>query len=530
MADLAVGAFGDENTESAEGAVYVLNLAPKQFVVTNTSNSGAGSLRQAILSANATSGLDLITFNIPGAGPHTISPTSALPTITDRVIIDGTSEPNFVSTPVVVLNCTSGGALANGLKITAGGSTVKGLAINRFLGHGIELRTGGGNVIERNFIGTSVGGTADQGNALDGVLIVNSAGNTVGGTTTAKRNVISGNNRYGVEIINSTSTGNVVQGNFIGTNAAGTGALGNSLRGVLVSGALSNSIGGTAAGAGNKIAFNGQNFVRVTGTATSNRILRNSIFTNTGIGIDLNGNGATANDTNDSDTGPNKRQNFPVMTSAVLSGANRNITYSVPSIAPNSTFPIRVEFFIADSANQEGQTFLGSHSYTSSGVKVATIPAGSAVLGTKIVATATDTNGTGNTSEVSANRTVASSLLAAGGAAPTGTGAASQTSAQLRPVVDSALARLTAQGLTATQVNQLSSVTVDKSMNAAQSGGGPFVARRAVLTPDLVPRSTVLNAGNAAPLTSHTDLCLDRLFAALADGVIKDAGDLLTLL
>lgn len=176
-----------------------------------------------------------------------------------------------------------------------------------------------------------------------------------------------------------------------------------------------------------------------------------------------------------------------------------------------------------------------------------------------------------------------------------GSALASLTSAPLRPVVDSAIARLIAQGLTATQVNQLSSVTVDiadlpgaggteihvglngndelsgrpgndflvvgrgqgvlngkgnqnrlppgvthfaavedntaflQSMNAAQSGAGPFAARRAVLTPDLVPRSTVLNTGNAAPLTSHADLCLDRLFAALADGVIKDAGDLLTL-
>src|SRR5947209_1999009 len=63
------------------------------FTVTNTNDSGAGSLRQAILDANANPGLDTIAFNIPGAGVQTISPASVLPTITDSVIIDGYSQP-----------------------------------------------------------------------------------------------------------------------------------------------------------------------------------------------------------------------------------------------------------------------------------------------------------------------------------------------------------------------------------------------------------------------------------------------------
>ena len=57
--------------------------------MTNTNDSGPGSLRQAILNANANPGLDTITFDIPGAGVHTISPASALPAITDPVVIDG---------------------------------------------------------------------------------------------------------------------------------------------------------------------------------------------------------------------------------------------------------------------------------------------------------------------------------------------------------------------------------------------------------------------------------------------------------
>src|SRR5438128_1404125 len=63
------------------------------FGVDNTNDSGAGSLRQAILDANASPGPDTIDFNIPGAGPHEISPTSALPTITEAVYIEGFSQP-----------------------------------------------------------------------------------------------------------------------------------------------------------------------------------------------------------------------------------------------------------------------------------------------------------------------------------------------------------------------------------------------------------------------------------------------------
>ncbi len=62
-------------------------------LVTNTNDSGPGSLRQAILDSNSNPGPDTIDFNIPGSGVHTISPTSALPTITDPVLIDGYSQP-----------------------------------------------------------------------------------------------------------------------------------------------------------------------------------------------------------------------------------------------------------------------------------------------------------------------------------------------------------------------------------------------------------------------------------------------------
>ena len=63
------------------------------FTVTNTNDSGGGSLRQAILDANSSLGTDTIDFNIPGAGSHTVQPLSSLPTITDTLLIDGYTQP-----------------------------------------------------------------------------------------------------------------------------------------------------------------------------------------------------------------------------------------------------------------------------------------------------------------------------------------------------------------------------------------------------------------------------------------------------
>ena len=78
------------------GLILGLFLAPfafaAPFTVTNTNDTGAGSLRQAILDANALSGLDTISFSI-GSGVQTISPLTTLPTITDPIIIDGTTQP-----------------------------------------------------------------------------------------------------------------------------------------------------------------------------------------------------------------------------------------------------------------------------------------------------------------------------------------------------------------------------------------------------------------------------------------------------
>src|SRR5262245_2021302 len=199
-----------------------LTVPASTFVVTNTGDSGAGSLRQAILDANAHLGADSIIFNIPGSGSHTITPSTALPTISDPVTIDGSTQPGFTGSPIIELDGSRAGANVDGLRITAGNSVVSGLVINRFSSDGVELSVNGGNIVQGSYIGTDLTGTVDLGNAFRG-LNITSSNNTIGGTTAAARNVISGNDNTGI-IMGAGTTGNLVQGNFIGTNAAGTEA------------------------------------------------------------------------------------------------------------------------------------------------------------------------------------------------------------------------------------------------------------------------------------------------------------------
>ena len=247
-------------------------------------NSAHCSLREALLTANSTPGqVELITFNIgSGGGAQTISPTSALPSITDSVTIDGTTQPGFSGLPLIELNGTNAGAVTAALNITAGGSTVRGLVINRFNGHGIRLASAGGNTVAGNFIGTNAAGTAAQANNGNGVFVDTSPNNDIGGTSAAERNVISGNTGQGVRIDGANTNSNRVRGNFIGTDVSGTVAIGNSNSGVAIFAANSNTVGGAAAGARNVISGNGSSGVLISGAgANANDVQGNFIGTQT---------------------------------------------------------------------------------------------------------------------------------------------------------------------------------------------------------------------------------------------------------
>ena len=434
-------------------------LAAATYTVTTTADSGPGSLRQAILDANGNAGADTIAFSITGGGVHTITPLTALPTLTDAVTIDGytqpgssanTNPPEQGTNAVLAIELDGTNVGGNGVLKTQGASssniTIRGLVINRapggaiilfgsgsnlavegcflgtdptgmtsidlYNGYGIlvdsgptNVRIGGstpaarnvisgdnsagiafgcdfgaggtGHVIQGNLIGPDATGAAappdNSPGASYGVDLCYGTSNvTVGGTTAAERNVISGNqgiavdlgssfsndvhditvrgNYIGTDVTGAARLGNgtigirinqpnnsvlgnvisssgaegiqaegggntLVQGNFIGTDATGTAPLGNTGAGIHVI-SPGAKIGGTGAGEANVIAFNGTSAFSGHGVwvegGTGSPIRANSIHDNFGQGIAL-GSGVIPNDPGDADTGPNNLQNFPVL-------------------------------------------------------------------------------------------------------------------------------------------------------------------------------------------------------------------------
>ncbi len=298
------------NLEMTKGQIekpvpVAVSLAAMTFTVTNTGDSGAGSLRQAIMDANANAGADMIVFSIDSSGVQTITPLSLLPSITDSVIIDGYTQPGAspntlaVGNDAVLLIELNGAsaippltAFDGLLVITAGNSTVRGLVINRFVppnpniiaGNGISLRIGGNNIVEGCFIGTDPTGTIARPNHVSGISI-SSQNNVIGGTTPAARNVIAD----GVFLENQN---NQIKGNYIGTNAPGTASLGSGYNGVTVNNTLNITIGGPTAADRNVIASNANN-IQV-GNSSNITIQSNYIGTNaTGTASLSSGNGVS---------------------------------------------------------------------------------------------------------------------------------------------------------------------------------------------------------------------------------------------
>ena len=387
------------------------------FTVTNTNDDGPGSLRQAILDANARAGADAIKFNIAGSGVNTISPSSALPGIKQAVTIDGYSQPG--SSPnsrttgaidaviLVEINGFDAGSRP-GLDIEASNVVVRGLAINRFPAPGISIFGGKGVRIEGNFIGTDPSGTFDRGND-GGVVIEAGREHSIGGSTPDKRNLISGNN-IGAAVSVGGVGGNKVQGNLVGVQKDGSNPLFNTGEGVIVR-SPNNVIGGAEPGAANTVANNFGFEVSVFGdAATGNRILGNAIFSNGDPGIELGGDGVgREQDPKDPDTGPNNLQNFPEVISAEkISGSEtiiRGTLDSTPSTRKKKkTFTIQL--FAndprADASANEGEIFLGQKRVTTDrkGKVSFVFETGQPLVsGDRITATATGPGG--NTSEFS---------------------------------------------------------------------------------------------------------------------------------
>jgi uncharacterized repeat protein (TIGR01451 family) len=238
-------------------------LLAASLVVINTQDSGLGSLRQALIDANAAQGLDTITFDIPGSGPHTITLATSLPAVTDPVVIDATTQPGYAGTPLIVLAGNNPTApVQDGLGLGAGsdGSTIRGLALTNFTHDGIQINGSSHDTIAGNYLGVDNTGTSTTTGNGTGLEIRNSSANTIGGVTTADRNLISGNGT-GLFLLGSAGAAaadNVIEGNDIGTDASGANALKNQSAGISLSGLVQTSrIGGTTAAERNVISGNG---------------------------------------------------------------------------------------------------------------------------------------------------------------------------------------------------------------------------------------------------------------------------------
>ena len=261
-------------TESLESRVLLAT-----FTVTNTDDAGPGSLRQAILDANAAPGADQLRFNIPGNAPlNTIRPLSALPAVLDALDINGRSQPG---TDPYGQSIRINGELAPqdavGLRLTGSRSRVYGLRIDGFGSHGLVLEGGGDHLVEGNVLGGDVLPTTTfPGNGGSGLVILNSSDNVAGDGefNTADQNIISDNRGWGVEIRGAESTNNYVGFNMIGVRGDGNTAHGNTAGGVLIDGGSDNALG-SAPGFiyGTVVSGNGGPGVRITGAAARRNVV-----------------------------------------------------------------------------------------------------------------------------------------------------------------------------------------------------------------------------------------------------------------
>lgn len=378
------------------------------------------TLREAINAANARVGADFITFNIPGSGVHVITLTGALPTILDTVTIDGYTQagaaPNTLADGdnakiQVQLDGIFAPSNAFLLAVCANDTTLSGLSITRFAQAGVIVGDSsagvfcGGQIrnvrIAGNFIGLAPDGSA-PGGQNNGVF-VNASVVRVGGSAPGERNIVSGNGSDGgIVVTNTGATGTAILGNYIGTDPSGTLDRGNLTGGVsILNGVSGVSVGGTTP---NRIAFNGNGIV-VGLSSRANVLFANDLFSNDALAIDLlaggvSPDGATANDTDDADTGGDDLQNFPVLASAVQDGPVMRLAGSLDVPAGNTQSSYSLAFYAnstcSDGARGQGELYLGYANVALSGAAQdfnVALPV-TAAIGSRISSTATSAGGT----------------------------------------------------------------------------------------------------------------------------------------
>ncbi|MBI3462057.1 MAG: right-handed parallel beta-helix repeat-containing protein [Planctomycetes bacterium] len=288
------------------------------FVVQNTNNSGAGSLRQAILDANARTGADTIVFNIPTTDANFVDVDSGLPggdtepdvfvirvtsalsalgsgsTSNNAVIVDGRTQTAFGGDtnpfgPEIVID--GNGISASAFTVLTRNTAVYGLNIQRFGGYGVRISDASDVIVAGNYIGTDATASSARGNSGDGIFVdgLNGSNARIGGASLADRNVISGNGGKGIEIM---SWGAIVAGNRIGTDASGMFAIGNASDGVFVA-APNARIGGATLAERNVISGNAGNGIHLINSTPYESVVAGNL-----IGTDATGTFTIGNDQN----------------------------------------------------------------------------------------------------------------------------------------------------------------------------------------------------------------------------------------
>ena len=289
------------------------DTVPVTLTVTNTNDGGSGSLRQAIIDANANPDYSFINFDIPGGCPQTISPASALPAITQGVRIDAYSQPGSAANTrdsgdnakrCVILD--GQGAIGTGLDFSGSPSTqfwLQGIAIGGFTANGLRLSGGTDDFVWGSQFGGRVGAVtlAGNGNGISLGVLAESA--SIGGDAAVQRNVIAGSNGSGITIGAVgffASNDNEIVNNLIGTWGGETAAAGN--------------------GTGIRI-------------GTGGNIVRDNVIVNgSADGILLTGTGATGNTIEHNRIGRTDTFCIPIP-----------VPHCFPDAAPNQRHGIRIE-------------------------------------------------------------------------------------------------------------------------------------------------------------------------------------------
>lgn len=210
-----------------------------------------------------------------------------------------------------------------------------------------------GNLIQGNYIGTDVTGAI----ALGGnVGIQDCPDTTIGGTTPAARNIISGSQRAGIMVLSTEDTagGTLIQGNYIGTDATGAHPLGNQADGIFVG-----SLSLQCKIDNNLIAFNGGSGINIPAPPSASpgrriTIASNAIHSNQSLGIDLGVAGVTDNDVMDADAGANELQNFPVLSAAAATATAVTVSGTLNTTANTAC---TLQFFYG--GNRQGHQLAG---------------------------------------------------------------------------------------------------------------------------------------------------------------------------